>query len=184
VPTRSELLLDAAIIVLGRRGIRQLTHRAVDAEAGLPAGSASNYFATRDALIAGIAGRFADQERAGWETIAAYVQPRSAAQLAAALATFARQATGPQRPLTVARYSLFVESALRPALQERLGAMARSIRQWAAPWLAALGSAAPEQDAQLVLDQLDGIMLHELAFPDPAFDPEPALARLLEALAG
>ncbi|HEY2281571.1 MAG TPA: TetR family transcriptional regulator [Streptosporangiaceae bacterium] len=182
MPSRPELLLDAAIAVLGCAGIRQLTHRAVDAAAGLPPGSTSNYFATRDALIEGIADRFTTQERSGWETIAAYVQPKSAPELASALSTFARRATGPERALTVARYSLFLEAALRPSLQEQLGANARSIRRWAAPWLAGLGSADPERDAQLVLDQLDGIMLHQLAFPDPAFDPEPALIRLLTAL--
>ncbi len=49
--TRRDDLLDAAICVLGESGIRGLTHRAVDAAAGLPAGSASNLFRTRDALL-------------------------------------------------------------------------------------------------------------------------------------
>ncbi len=37
--TRREQLLDAAITVLGERGIHALSHRAVDTQAGLPAGS-------------------------------------------------------------------------------------------------------------------------------------------------
>ncbi|HEY5787928.1 MAG TPA: TetR family transcriptional regulator, partial [Microlunatus sp.] len=45
--SRREILLDAAIRVLGERGIKALTHRAVDVEAGLGVGSTTNYFPTR-----------------------------------------------------------------------------------------------------------------------------------------
>lgn len=48
---RRAALLDAAIEVLAREGARGLTFRAVDAEAGVPAGTASNYFANRDDLL-------------------------------------------------------------------------------------------------------------------------------------
>ena len=44
---RRATLVDAAIEVLAREGARGLTFRAVDAEAAVPAGTASNYFATR-----------------------------------------------------------------------------------------------------------------------------------------
>jgi len=57
VPNRRETLLDAAIQVLGERGIRALTHRAVDAEAGVAAGSIANYFPTREALLEAIVER-------------------------------------------------------------------------------------------------------------------------------
>ena len=55
---RQEALLDAAIRVLGSGGPRQLTHRAVDAEAGVPVGSTSNYFRTREALVDAVVARF------------------------------------------------------------------------------------------------------------------------------
>ncbi|HEY8481274.1 MAG TPA: TetR family transcriptional regulator [Spirillospora sp.] len=48
---RRTALLDAAIEVLAREGARGLTFRAVDAEAGVPVGTASNYFANRDDLL-------------------------------------------------------------------------------------------------------------------------------------
>lgn len=48
---RRTALVDAAIEVLAREGARGLTFRAVDAEAGVPAGTASNYFANRDDLL-------------------------------------------------------------------------------------------------------------------------------------
>ncbi|GAA3080671.1 TetR/AcrR family transcriptional regulator [Streptomyces olivoverticillatus] len=48
---RRAALVDAAIEVLAKEGARGLTFRAVDVEAAVPAGTASNYFANRDALL-------------------------------------------------------------------------------------------------------------------------------------
>lgn len=48
---RRRLIADAAIALISRDGIRALTHRAVDAEAGLPTGSTSSYVRTRSALL-------------------------------------------------------------------------------------------------------------------------------------
>src|SRR5690606_41664141 len=50
-PERRQALLDASIEVLARDGARGLTFRAVDKEAGVPTGTASNYFANRDDLL-------------------------------------------------------------------------------------------------------------------------------------
>ncbi|WP_158844612.1 TetR/AcrR family transcriptional regulator [Saccharothrix deserti] len=50
-PTRRTALVNAAIEVLAREGARGLTFRAVDKEAGVPSGTASNYFANRDELL-------------------------------------------------------------------------------------------------------------------------------------
>ncbi|OPF78129.1 TetR family transcriptional regulator [Streptomyces antioxidans] len=48
---RRTALVDAAIEVLAREGARGLTFRAVDAEAAVPAGTASNYFGSRDDVL-------------------------------------------------------------------------------------------------------------------------------------
>ncbi|MCX3291209.1 TetR family transcriptional regulator [Streptomyces sp. NEAU-H22] len=48
---RRAALVDAAIEVLAREGARGLTFRAVDAEAAVPTGTASNYFASRDDVL-------------------------------------------------------------------------------------------------------------------------------------
>ena len=48
---RRGALVDAAIEVLAKEGARGLTFRAVDAEAAVPAGTASNYFTNRDHLL-------------------------------------------------------------------------------------------------------------------------------------
>jgi AcrR family transcriptional regulator len=56
-PERRAALLDAAISVLAAEGARGLTFRAVDAAAGVPKGTASNYFGRRDDLVNQIAPR-------------------------------------------------------------------------------------------------------------------------------
>ncbi|MQM27544.1 TetR/AcrR family transcriptional regulator [Glycomyces albidus] len=50
-PERRTALVDAAIEVLADQGARGLTFRAVDQRAGVPTGTASNYFPNRDALL-------------------------------------------------------------------------------------------------------------------------------------
>ncbi|WP_309114467.1 TetR family transcriptional regulator [Saccharothrix sp.] len=50
-PERRAALLDAAIEVLAKEGARGLTFRAVDQQAEVPTGTASNYFANRDDML-------------------------------------------------------------------------------------------------------------------------------------
>src|SRR4051794_30664127 len=50
-PDRLVLIGDTAIRLLVERGMRGLTHRAVDESAGIPAGSTSYYARTRAALL-------------------------------------------------------------------------------------------------------------------------------------
>ncbi|MFI7285374.1 TetR/AcrR family transcriptional regulator [Streptomyces anulatus] len=50
-PERRVMLTDAAVDVLAHEGARGLTFRAVDAQAGVPVGTASNYFSSRDDLL-------------------------------------------------------------------------------------------------------------------------------------
>lgn len=54
---RRAALSDAGLRVLARLGPRGLTHRAVDKEAGCPAGTTSNYHRSRDALLSALADR-------------------------------------------------------------------------------------------------------------------------------
>ncbi|GAA2415871.1 TetR/AcrR family transcriptional regulator [Streptomyces glaucosporus] len=67
---RRAALLDAAIEVLAGRGARGLTFRAVDTEAAVPAGTASNYFANRDELLFQTAARVYERLHPDEATIA------------------------------------------------------------------------------------------------------------------
>jgi AcrR family transcriptional regulator len=172
-------LLDAAIAVLGERGMHGLTHRAVDAAAGLPAGSTSNSFRSRDALLNAVVERFAARERAGWEDIALRVYPSTPEELARALALFAQEATGPQRPLTLARYAILVEAGIDPSLRAQLAATGARVNAWFLQWLRVAGSTDPERDAPIILNHWTGVVLHDLAIPDSAFDPSAQISALV-----
>jgi DNA-binding transcriptional regulator YbjK len=181
---RREDLLDAAIGVIGESGIHALTHRAVDTAAGLPPGSASNHFRTRDALLNAVVERFADRERANWEDIAARVCPATPQELAHALAEFAQDATGPHRTLTMTRYAILLEAGIHPSLRAQLAATGARVNVWFRNWLRIAGSADPERDAPIVMNHWTGLVLHQLASPDPAFDPSGQLIALVTAVIG
>ncbi|TDD30877.1 TetR/AcrR family transcriptional regulator [Actinomadura sp. KC06] len=181
---RRERLLDAAISVLGERGMRGLTHRAVDAAAGLPAGSASNHFRTRDALLDAVVERFAARERAGWDEVAARVCPTTPRELAQALAAFAQDATGPRRTLTLARYAILAEAGIQPSLRRQLSETGARVNAWFTNWLRIVGSSDPERHAPIIMNHWTGVVLHQLADPDPAFDPSAQISALVTSVVG
>ncbi|MFI6218992.1 TetR/AcrR family transcriptional regulator [Nocardia salmonicida] len=69
-PERRQALLDAAIEVLADEGARGLTFRAVDKQAAVPPGTASNYFANRDELLTQAGVRFYEVVQPSEETMA------------------------------------------------------------------------------------------------------------------
>ncbi|RSM43452.1 TetR family transcriptional regulator [Actinoplanes sp. ATCC 53533] len=176
---RREQLLDAAITVLGERGIHSLTHRAVDTRAGVPAGSASNHFRTRDALLDAVVQRFSARERALWEDLAMRMYPTTPRELAQVLAAAAKTATGPQRTLTLARYAILVEAGIHPAMRAQLLSTGGEVNTWFMTWLRVAGSSDPERDAPIIMNHYTGLVLHDLAIPDPAFDPTDQITTLV-----
>ena len=182
MPSRRETLLDAAIQVLGERGMRALTHRAVDAEAGVAAGSAANYFPTRESLLEAIADRVSVLERAHFDEIAAQVCPESPAVLGRAIAGFARDVTGPRRALTLARYAILVEAGHNAQIRRQLAETGSQVSAWFANWLRLIGSRDTGHDVHVLGNYITGLMLHQLAIPDPGFDPADTITALLESL--
>jgi AcrR family transcriptional regulator len=175
-------LLDAAIRILGERGVRAVTHRAVDAEAGVGTGSTANYFSTRDALFAAIVQRFAERERQNFEELAGTVVPTSPAELGRALAAFVRDGTTRNRALTLCRYALLVESANNPGLREHMAATGARVGARYTAWLRLVGSPDPDRHVHVVGNYVTGLTLHQLAMPDPRFDPTDGIVSLLESL--
>ncbi|RMI35353.1 TetR/AcrR family transcriptional regulator [Nocardia stercoris] len=118
-PERRQALLDASIEVLAREGARGLTFRAVDAEAGVPTGTASNYFTNRDDLLVQAGNRYYERLLPGPEAMAALQGPRTRETLTelmtAAVARVAEFRTG-----YLAVLELRLEATRRPELQALL----------------------------------------------------------------
>lgn len=177
--TRQQQVLDAAIRVLGTGGMRHLTHRAVDTEAGLPQGSTSNHFRTRDALIGAVLGRLLERETALWTELSGDVTtPEALARAVGALV----ERLAEDRVLTLARHALLVEVAQRPELRGDVDRAHREIARWAVPLIAGLGSADPPADLALLLAVIDGLLANQLADPSPRFDPAAAVRTVLRGV--
>ena len=119
-PTRAELIADTALDLLAERGMRGLTHRAVDEAAGLPQGSTSNHARTRLALLEAAVRRLAEREA---QVLAMHEMPdprggRDA--LVEALSLAVHRSLTRHRELLVARYELALEATRRPELRDVL----------------------------------------------------------------
>ncbi|BCB75508.1 hypothetical protein GCM10022251_28730 [Phytohabitans flavus] len=84
--------------------------------------------------------------------------------------------------MTLARFAILVEAAIRPPLRRKLAEAAADVRAWGTGLMRAAGSADPERDVRYLGNQVEALTLHQLAYPDPDFDPGPSLAALVNAL--
>ncbi|TDD88189.1 TetR/AcrR family transcriptional regulator [Actinomadura rubrisoli] len=119
-PERRAALVDAAIEVLARDGARGLTFRAVDAEAGVPAGTASNYFAKRDELFTQAGGRIYERLQPDATTLAGTREgPRDAARVTELLREIVGRISA-FRTGYLALLELRLEATRRPELRDVL----------------------------------------------------------------
>jgi DNA-binding transcriptional regulator YbjK len=116
------VLADAAIAILASRGIHQLTHRNVDQHAGLPVGTAANYFPQRDELLAAAAHRIVELHLAGMAaaTGAPPSRPLSRSDLANLIGDSLYVAATEYRDRYLAIYELLLEATRRPFLMQTL----------------------------------------------------------------
>lgn len=156
--SRADLIADSALALLAERGMRGLTHRAVDEAARLPQGSTSNLARTRLALLELTVRRLADREA---RVLAPQEMPGPGAGLGAladGLALAAHRALTRNRELTLARYELALEATRRPELRQYFDAAGARFREQLTALLTAMGSADPPRHALSLVAWLDGLM--------------------------
>ncbi|MCX4565643.1 TetR/AcrR family transcriptional regulator [Streptomyces albogriseolus] len=155
---RADLVADAALALLAERGMRGLTHRAVDEAAGLPQGSTSNVARTRQALLELAVRRLADREE---RVLALQELPdphEGADALLDALALTAHRALTHNRELTLARYELALEATRRPELRAHFDAAGARFRAQLTALVTALGSSSPDRHALTLIAWADGLL--------------------------
>ncbi|MBB2909076.1 DNA-binding transcriptional regulator YbjK [Streptosporangium becharense] len=114
---RRAALLDAAIDVLAREGARGLTFRAVDTQAQVPAGTASNYFANRDDLLTQAGAHIYERLQPDAATMAASLTgPRNRARVAELMHELVGR-IGAYRAGYLALLELRLEATRRPGLR-------------------------------------------------------------------
>ncbi|WP_158890517.1 TetR/AcrR family transcriptional regulator [Amycolatopsis anabasis] len=122
---RRDSLADAGIELLAEQGAHGLSHRAVDDRARVPKGTTSNYFRSRDALLAAAAERIIELHFAWLDEIRARHRGElDRERLIEIMAEVVEQALGHYRPRYLAMFELSLESTRRPQLAEALGRIA------------------------------------------------------------
>jgi DNA-binding transcriptional regulator YbjK len=158
-PQRRDLLADAGLRVLARNGARGLTHRAVDQEAGVPIGTASNYFRSRDALLGGLAERIFARMAPEPDDLTR-LEGRN--RMADYLLDIVRRTTR-EPDLMRALFELRLEGARRPELGRMLAAtLHRGYRDDVA-YHATTGLPGGEFEIALLHYALDGLLLDVLS---------------------
>ncbi|MGW8671439.1 TetR/AcrR family transcriptional regulator [Streptomyces niveus] len=127
---RRSALVDAAIEVLARDGARGLTFRAVDVEAGVPKGTASNYFTSRDELLNQVGHRIYERLIPDEATVAGMVTgPNTKARTAELVRQVVERVTA-FRTGFLALLELRLEATRRPELRAVLTArVARDVEE-------------------------------------------------------
>lgn len=157
--TRRSDLADAAIETLASAGMRGLTHRAVDRAAGLPEGSASYYFRTRQAMLLAVVERLAELSIAEIPALPVTDLDALAEAIAAVIETWATV----ERSRHLARYELALEAVRRPELRTALTASGAVVRDRVAEQFAALGLADSRRRAGDLVAFLDGLLFDAIA---------------------
>jgi DNA-binding transcriptional regulator YbjK len=180
---RAELIAETAITLLAERGMRGLTHRAVDEAAGLPPGSTSNLARTRAALLELTLTRLTELEKqhftaagvpapgVGRDEMIAEFAAAAAADLVAGQAKLAAGMIGrlmheqiySDRRRTVARYELALEATRRPELRAIYTEAGRPFRESAMLLMTLAGSPDPERQGRELVAFCEGLMFNSIA---------------------
>ncbi|MFE9634685.1 TetR/AcrR family transcriptional regulator [Streptomyces sp. NPDC006463] len=178
---RRTVLADAAIEVLAEAGMRGLTHRAVDREAGLPPGTTSAYYRTRAALLTGLVLRLVARDQAELHTAGEGMPTfRTPAELTDAFEFLTvLRLTGEGRRRSLARYACMVESVRDPELREILVPRANAGRDAVRAFLAAHGVTDLDARTHTLLACVEGLVLEHLLTGTPV--PREALEGLVAA---
>lgn len=170
-----EALLKAAIAVVARSGLRNLTYRAVAAEAGVAHGLVRHHFGSRDTLI----------KQALHYSVTQSIDTTALESGSGDLADLARnlaKAVSDDPDIQAFQYELILEARRRPELRQDVEVYYQTYRDAVSRALTAAG--IDDRDlAELVFCTLDGLVFQQLALCSPEATDEGLrqLRKLLES---
>ncbi|MDP3814773.1 TetR/AcrR family transcriptional regulator [Pseudomonas sp.] len=164
---RRQAILDAAMRVIVRDGVRAVRHRAVAAEAGVPLSATTYYFKDIDDLITDTFAQFVERSAAYmahfWSSTQGLLQQqvsqldgsaearrRLAGEIARLAVEYVRQQLLTRREHLLAEQAFQQEALLNPRLHELMRAHRQILLQGVTHFFEVLGSQQPEQDAKLL----------------------------------
>lgn len=183
--TRRRAIADAGLSILARDGGRGLTHRAVDVAAGVPTGTTSNYFRSRDALIEGLVERIGERLAPSPSELE---QRASRAPGAALFADYLRDIVrrlSDDPEVTIALFELRLESTRRPEVAAVLGAWQRAGFDADVAFNTGAGLPGGRREIALFHYAIDGLLLDRLTTPiDPGTSTDDIIDDLVAGLLG
>lgn len=165
-PERRTALIDAAIEVLAGQGARGLTFRAVDNQAGVPIGTASNYFANRDALLVQAGQRVFQRLDPGAAVIGeALALPRTRASVERLMHEMVERITGFGSGF-LAMLELRLEATRRPELRKVLTAQIRENLQANIDFHLETGMPGDARSVEMLYLALNWLITEQLTLPE------------------
>lgn len=181
-PQRRRTITDAAVACLGEHGARGLTHRAVDRQAGLPAGTTSNYFPTRAALVLGAAERIFELLAPDPARVKLIDSNHHGMPAAMAYVEYVAERLLSSPHLTLALFELRLEAARNPAVANVLTPFLRSGLVADQNFHDTAGLPGGPQEVQLLHWAIDGLVLAALTTGMDGTNPTDAARELTRRL--
>jgi DNA-binding transcriptional regulator YbjK len=177
--TRRRAIADAGLRILAAEGSRGLTHRAVDQEAGIPIGTTSNYFRSRESLIEGLVERIGERLAPTDDDLARRADGSPSPALFADYLRDIVRRLSDDRDVTLALFELRLESSRRPELAALLGAWQRAGFEGDVAFNGAAGLPGGRREIALFHYAIDGLLLDRLTTP---IDPETSTDDIIDDL--
>lgn len=178
---RRRELADAGIAVLANEGMRGLTHRAVDARAGVPTGTASNYFRSRDALVAALVERIGERLAPDPELHRLWQDRTPDRALFADYTRDIVRRLTTERDVTLALFTLRLEAARSPSIADALGEWMRAGFAADVAFNRAAGLPGDAYEIALFHYAIEGLILDRLTV---SIDPATSTDDIVESLVG
>jgi AcrR family transcriptional regulator len=170
---RRVLLLDEARSLIAGGGLAAVTHRSVEKAAGVPHGSVTYYFGSRDGLVLALVDALADE----CEAMVSEIAEQTAAGFAGGgrpdldvIADGIAAWIDDHVEMHLCRLELELAAARDPRLRGRMADAARVFWRMCEPLAAATGSTDPERDGRGMATMVDGLLLDRLARPDQSHE--------------
>lgn len=180
---RRDRITEAAIEIIATRGVRAMTHTALDARLGLAKGSTSYYFRSRRALLESVVRRITERSRADFAGsglgATGETTPDGAAR---AVARWLDQLLAHRSAHVVARYALAVELAGDPELHGEL-AVSLFSRARAVQLCTALGVPDAQAAGADFVGLVEGLVFDRVAAAGSLDGVEPGTAASVAAFA-
>ncbi|GHG37665.1 TetR/AcrR family transcriptional regulator [Streptomyces zaomyceticus] len=165
-PERRTALLDAAIQVLADEGARGLTFRAVDARAGVPTGTSSNYFRDRDQVLSEVAARIFERLTPEPGVIEAAMLPTPSRALVFELMRQVAQRLTAERTCYLGLFELRLEAVRRPELRTQLTKVLRGDLEANIQGHLEAGMPGDADTVRLLYFALTGLLFDHFTVPD------------------